>query len=80
VPLSVTMAERIAILRDWAKTRARPASSTPEEPVASQYDTAKLIHNALFGHEQDEPEDKEEDRFAQIDPAPPDPAEDKPAG
>ncbi len=38
VPLSVTMAERIAMLREWAKTRARPASSAPAEPVASVFD------------------------------------------
>jgi SpoVK/Ycf46/Vps4 family AAA+-type ATPase len=41
VPLSVTMAEKIAILREWAKTRARPASSAPVEPVASVFD---LLH------------------------------------
>jgi SpoVK/Ycf46/Vps4 family AAA+-type ATPase len=33
VPLSVTMSERIAELREWARTRARPASSEPAEPV-----------------------------------------------
>ncbi len=38
VPLTTTMAEDIAILRDWATTRARPASSTqpnPTKPVVS---------------------------------------------
>ncbi len=38
VPLSVTMSERIAVLRDWARTRARPASSTAPEPVESPFD------------------------------------------
>ncbi len=33
VPLSVTMSERISVLREWARTRARPASSTPPEPI-----------------------------------------------
>lgn len=34
VPLSMTMKERIDVLRDWASTRARPASSEPpEHPV-----------------------------------------------
>ena len=34
VPLSLTMKEKIDILRFWAETRARPASSTP--PVETQ--------------------------------------------
>jgi SpoVK/Ycf46/Vps4 family AAA+-type ATPase len=34
VPLSLTMKERIDVLREWAATRARPASSAdPEHPV-----------------------------------------------
>jgi SpoVK/Ycf46/Vps4 family AAA+-type ATPase len=33
VPLSRTMKEKIEMLRDWAETRARPASSTEVEPV-----------------------------------------------
>lgn len=39
VPLSVTMAERISMLREWADTRARPASSEPMEPVKSAFDS-----------------------------------------
>jgi SpoVK/Ycf46/Vps4 family AAA+-type ATPase len=42
VPLSVTMSERISILREWARTRARPASSTEPEPVESPYDHFNL--------------------------------------
>ena len=36
VPLSVTMAERLAAIRDWASRRARPASSPakPSKPAA----------------------------------------------
>ncbi len=33
VPLSLTMKERIDVLREWAETRARPASSAPPEPT-----------------------------------------------
>ena len=33
VPLSQTMRERIDILREWASSRARPASSAPPEPT-----------------------------------------------
>ena len=33
VPLSMTMKERIDILREWSETRARPASSDPPEPT-----------------------------------------------
>jgi ATP-dependent 26S proteasome regulatory subunit len=38
VPLSVTMSEKIAVLRTWAKTRARLSSSAPPEPVATLFD------------------------------------------
>lgn len=33
IPLSMTMKERIDVLRVWAETRARPASSAPPEPT-----------------------------------------------
>jgi SpoVK/Ycf46/Vps4 family AAA+-type ATPase len=33
LPLSVTMAEEIARLREWARTRTRAASSAPPEPI-----------------------------------------------
>jgi hypothetical protein len=33
MPLSVTMREEIARLRDWASTRTRPASGAEAEPV-----------------------------------------------
>lgn len=46
VPLSVTMAERISMLRDWATNRARQASSTPVEPVQSFYDTALKLERS----------------------------------
>jgi ATP-dependent 26S proteasome regulatory subunit len=36
VPLSMTMREKIAYLRDWADTRARQASSTPPESLDEQ--------------------------------------------
>jgi len=36
VPLSMTMREKIAYLRDWAKTRARPASSAKVESLEEQ--------------------------------------------
>jgi ATP-dependent 26S proteasome regulatory subunit len=36
VPLSMTMREKIAYLRDWAETRARKASSEPAENVEEQ--------------------------------------------
>jgi ATP-dependent 26S proteasome regulatory subunit len=32
LPLATTMKEDIARLRDWARTRTRPASASPEEP------------------------------------------------
>ncbi|MDR3708559.1 MAG: AAA family ATPase [Capsulimonadaceae bacterium] len=56
VPLSVTMAERISMLRHWAANRARQASSTPAEPVASIYDAAEQLEKAAIhalgdGHE-----------------------------
>jgi SpoVK/Ycf46/Vps4 family AAA+-type ATPase len=38
VPLSVTMSEKIAVLRRWAKTRARLSSSAPPEPIATIFD------------------------------------------
>jgi SpoVK/Ycf46/Vps4 family AAA+-type ATPase len=38
VPLSVTMSEKIAVLRNWAKTRARLSSSAPPEPIATIFD------------------------------------------
>jgi len=37
VPLSQTMKERIDILRVWAATRARPASSEPAEPTPDDF-------------------------------------------
>jgi SpoVK/Ycf46/Vps4 family AAA+-type ATPase len=46
VPLSMTMREKIAYLRDWASTRARPASSaTPEsfEEQAAAFLAARAI-------------------------------------
>jgi ATP-dependent 26S proteasome regulatory subunit len=36
VPLSMTMREKIAYLREWAKTRARPASNQPVESFEEQ--------------------------------------------
>ncbi|HEY3333090.1 MAG TPA: AAA family ATPase [Capsulimonadaceae bacterium] len=71
VPLSVTMAERISMLRDWAANRARPASSSPVEPVASAYDTAKQLEKsqvelvgkmleAAFPDGEEPPEDDED--------------------
>ncbi|HSV75016.1 MAG TPA: AAA family ATPase [Chthonomonadales bacterium] len=36
VPLSMTMREKIAHLRDWAETRARKASSDPPESIEEQ--------------------------------------------
>ncbi len=36
VPLSMTMREKIAYLRDWASTRARPASSSEPESFEEQ--------------------------------------------
>jgi len=43
VPLSVTMAEGISHLREWARTRARSASSLPSEPVVSAYSSAESL-------------------------------------
>ncbi len=37
VPLSLTMKERIDVLRVWAATRARPASSEPAEPTPDDF-------------------------------------------
>ncbi len=42
VPLSQTMKERIDILRVWAATRARPASSEPAEPTPDEVPTAHM--------------------------------------
>ncbi len=36
VPLSLTMKERIDVLREWAETRARPASSALPEPTEKE--------------------------------------------
>jgi hypothetical protein len=36
VPLSMTMREKIAYMRDWAETRARKASSAPVETLEAQ--------------------------------------------
>src|SRR5205807_1777964 len=36
VPLSMTMREKIAYLRDWASTRARDASSASPESIEEQ--------------------------------------------
>jgi SpoVK/Ycf46/Vps4 family AAA+-type ATPase len=36
VPLSMTMKERIDILREWSSTRARPASSAEPEPTVGE--------------------------------------------
>ena len=47
VPLSVTMAEKISVLRTWAKTRARLASSAPPEPIASVFDIFGADYGAL---------------------------------
>jgi len=35
VPLSITRAEEIAALRDWAKTRAVPAAALDAGPATS---------------------------------------------
>ena len=42
VPLSMTMKERIDILRVWAATRARPASSEPAEPTPDDFPTPHM--------------------------------------
>lgn len=42
VPLSMTMKERIDVLREWAGTRARPASSIEPEPSVVDPDMTKL--------------------------------------
>jgi SpoVK/Ycf46/Vps4 family AAA+-type ATPase len=42
VPLSMTMKERIDILREWAATRARPASSIEPEPPVGEDLLAEL--------------------------------------
>lgn len=42
VPLSQTMKERIDILRVWAATRARPASSEPAEPTPAEFPTPHM--------------------------------------
>lgn len=39
VPLSMTMREKIAYMRDWAETRARKASSAPLEKIEDQIAT-----------------------------------------
>ena len=39
VPLSMTMREKIAYMRDWAETRARKASSAPLENIEDQIAT-----------------------------------------
>lgn len=57
VPLSVTMAEKIAMLREWAQTRARPASSEPPEPVKSVFDV-------FHGHDEEEESDEVVDDHA----------------
>jgi SpoVK/Ycf46/Vps4 family AAA+-type ATPase len=36
IPLSMTMKEKIDILRLWSETRARPASSMPSEPTQEE--------------------------------------------
>ena len=36
VPLSMTMSESIDVLREWAATRARPASSDPRRPLRTR--------------------------------------------
>ena len=35
LPLATTMKEEIARLRDWARSRTRPASAPPESPAAA---------------------------------------------
>jgi len=42
VPLSMTMREKIAYLRDWAETRARQASSAEPESIEDQ--TSAFLH------------------------------------
>ena len=64
VPLSVTMAERIAMLRHWAEKRARPASSSPIEPVASMYDEARHLDKALVGALSGGEDDEEDEAAA----------------
>ena len=41
------MAEKISVLRTWAKTRARLASSAPPEPIASVFDIFGADYGAL---------------------------------
>jgi ATP-dependent 26S proteasome regulatory subunit len=51
VPLSVTMSEKISVLRTWAKTRARMSSSAPPEPIASIFDLFRTEHEHEIGEE-----------------------------
>lgn len=45
VPLSMTMREKIAYLRDWASTRARPASSA----IAESFEVQAAVYMKLRG-------------------------------
>jgi hypothetical protein len=52
IPLSMTMKERIDLLRLWAATRARPASSAEPEPTEDEdllvmSDAAQAIQAAI---------------------------------
>ncbi len=54
VPLSVTMREGIARLREWAETRARPASSEQAEPTEELAALDPLeARNSLYGREEE---------------------------
>ena len=50
VPLSMTMREKIAYLRDWAATRARPASSVEVESFEDQ--AAAFLANRIIAKEE----------------------------
>ena len=68
VPLSVTMAERISMLRDWAANRARMASSSPVEPVASFYDTALKLDKSCLEDLAGMPTEQDEDEVEEGEP------------
>lgn len=50
VPLSMTMREKIAYLRDWASTRARPASSVEVESFEDQ--AAAFLANRIIAKQE----------------------------
>jgi SpoVK/Ycf46/Vps4 family AAA+-type ATPase len=71
VPLSVTMSERIAELRDWAQTRARPASSGPAEPIVTPYDQLLAAHqnSEPFNPTDDHPVETDDQTIATLQPS-----------